>query len=78
MVEKETIKQIQKKRADWEKQKYSKAISENPERKPKFKNLSNIEIKNLYTPEDIADLEYLKDVGFPGEEIGRASCRERV
>jgi len=68
MVEKQTIKQIQKKRADWEKQKYSKAISENPERKPKFKNLSDIEIKNLYTPEDIADLEYLKDVGFPGEE----------
>ncbi|MCJ7697973.1 MAG: methylmalonyl-CoA mutase family protein, partial [Thermoplasmata archaeon] len=68
MVEKETIKQIQKKRVDWEKQKYSKAISENPERKQKFKNLSDIEIKNLYTPEDIADLEYLKDVGFPGEE----------
>jgi methylmalonyl-CoA mutase N-terminal domain/subunit len=68
MVEKETIKQIREKRADWEKQKYSKAIQENPERKPKFKNLSDIEIKNLYTPEDIADLEYLKDVGFPGEE----------
>jgi len=68
MVEKETIKQIQKKREDWEKQKYSKTILENPERKPKFKNLSDIEIKNLYTPEDIADLEYLKDVGFPGEE----------
>jgi len=68
MVEKETIKQIHEKRADWEKQKYSKAIQENPERKQKFKNLSDIEIKNLYTPEDIADLEYLKDVGFPGEE----------
>jgi len=68
MVEKETIKQIREKRADWEKQKYSKAVQENPERKPKFKNLSDIEIKNLYTPIDIADLRYLKDVGFPGEE----------
>jgi methylmalonyl-CoA mutase N-terminal domain/subunit len=67
MVEKETIRQIQKNRIDWEKQKYSKEIQENPERKPKFKNLSDIEIKNLYTPEDIADLDYLKDVGFPGE-----------
>lgn len=67
MVEKEIIRQIQKKRFDWEKQKYSKAIQENPERKPKFKNLSEIEIKNLYTLEDIADLDYLKDVGFPGE-----------
>ncbi len=68
MVEKETIKQIRAKRAEWEKQLYSKAIQENPERKPKFKNLSDIEIKNLYTPEDIPDLRYLKDVGFPGEE----------
>ena len=68
MVEKEIIKLIREKRVDWEKQKYSQAIQENPERKPKFKNLSDIEIKNLYTPEDIADLEYLKDVGFPGEE----------
>jgi len=68
MVEKETIKQIREKRAEWEKQLYSKAIQENPERKQKFKNLSDIEIKNLYTPEDIADLGYLKDVGFPGEE----------
>jgi methylmalonyl-CoA mutase N-terminal domain/subunit len=67
MVEKEIIKHIQEKRAEWEKQKYYTAIQENPERKQKFKNLSDIEIKNLYTPEDIADLEYLKDVGFPGD-----------
>ena len=67
MGEKEIIKQIREKRAEWEKEKYSKAIQENPERKQKFKNLSDIEIKNLYTPEDIADLEYLRDVGFPGD-----------
>jgi methylmalonyl-CoA mutase N-terminal domain/subunit len=67
MVEKEIIRQIREKRADWEKQKYHKAIQENPERKQKFKNLSEIEIKNLYTPEDIANQEYLKDVGFPGD-----------
>jgi methylmalonyl-CoA mutase, N-terminal domain len=68
MIEKEAIKKIHEKRMDWEKQKYSKAIQENPERKQKFKNLSDFEINNLYTPEDIADLEYLRDIGFPGEE----------
>jgi methylmalonyl-CoA mutase N-terminal domain/subunit len=67
MVKKEIIQQIREKRADWEKQKYVKAIRENPERKQKFTNLSDIEIKNVYTPEDIADLEYLSDVGFPGD-----------
>jgi methylmalonyl-CoA mutase N-terminal domain/subunit len=67
MVEKEIIKRIQEKRAEWEKQKYFKALQQNPERKQKFKNLSDIEIKNLYTPEDIADIAYLKDIGFPGD-----------
>lgn len=67
MVEKEIIKEIREKRADWERQKYFAAIQENPELKEKFKNLSGIEIKNVYTPEDIADLGYLKDIGFPGD-----------
>jgi methylmalonyl-CoA mutase N-terminal domain/subunit len=67
MDEKETISQIHQKQREWEKQRYSKAIQENPERKQKFKNLSEMEIKNIYTPEDIKDLKYLKDIGFPGE-----------
>ncbi len=67
MDEKETIKQIQKKRLEWETHRYSKAIKESPERKQRFKNLSDIEIKHLYTPEDTATLDYLRDIGFPGE-----------
>jgi methylmalonyl-CoA mutase, N-terminal domain len=67
MDEKEIIKQIHEKRLDWEKHLYSKTIQQNPERKQRFKNLSDLEIKNLYTPEDIATLEYLRDIGFPGD-----------
>jgi methylmalonyl-CoA mutase, N-terminal domain len=33
----------------------------------KFTTISNLEIKDLYTPEDVKDLGYMKDVGFPGE-----------
>ncbi|TFF88022.1 MAG: methylmalonyl-CoA mutase [Promethearchaeota archaeon] len=36
------------------------------ERKEKFRNLSNIEIKRLYKPEDIDDLNYAMDLGEPG------------
>ena len=64
---KEEIVRIREKRTDWERSVYSKTIRENTERKQKFKNLSDIEIKNLYTPEDIPTLEYLQDIGFPGE-----------
>jgi methylmalonyl-CoA mutase N-terminal domain/subunit len=67
MFEKDKIKQIKERKTDWEKNCYNKAIREKSERKQKFKNLSEIEIKNVYTPEDIADLDYLKDMGFPSE-----------
>jgi len=37
------------------------------ERREKFDNLSGIEIKTLYTPEDIKDINYAVDLGAPGE-----------
>jgi methylmalonyl-CoA mutase, N-terminal domain len=67
MAEKDTIEQISQKHHEWEQQLYKKAVKENPELKTKFKNLSEIDIKHLYTPEDIKDVEYLKEIGFPGE-----------
>jgi methylmalonyl-CoA mutase, N-terminal domain len=33
----------------------------------KFTTISNLEIKDLYIPEDVKDFDYAKDVGFPGE-----------
>ena len=39
-----------------------------PERLPSFTTVSNLSIDEpLYTPSDAADLDYLKDLGFPGE-----------
>ena len=66
MIEKKIVKEIEEKRVDWEKNCYSEMIRINPERKNRFETLSGIEIKNVYTPEDIADLDYIGDVGFPG------------
>jgi len=37
------------------------------ERKKSFKTLSDIEVKRLYTPEDIKDLDYERDLGEPGQ-----------
>lgn len=36
-----------------------------PERKKTFKTLSGIEVKRLYTPNDIKDLDYSRDIGYP-------------
>jgi methylmalonyl-CoA mutase cobalamin-binding domain/chain len=38
-----------------------------PERKPSFQTLSGTELKRLYTPDDVADVDYLRDAGFPGQ-----------
>jgi methylmalonyl-CoA mutase N-terminal domain/subunit len=37
------------------------------ERKSRFITVSNLEIKRLYTPEDIKDFDYERDLGSPGE-----------
>ncbi len=36
--------------------------------KDKFKTLSGFSVEPLYTPEHVADMDYLRDLGFPGEE----------
>ncbi|MFX0076889.1 MAG: methylmalonyl-CoA mutase, partial [Candidatus Hermodarchaeota archaeon] len=37
------------------------------DRKENFRNLSNIDIKRLYTPEDIKEFNYTMDLGEPGK-----------
>jgi len=51
----------------WGKTTLSKAISKAPEREPSFKTTSHIELKRLYTPLDVAELDYCDKLGFPGE-----------
>jgi methylmalonyl-CoA mutase, N-terminal domain len=51
----------------WGKTTLNKVISKAPEREPSFKTTSHIELKRLYTPLDIADLDYCDELGFPGE-----------
>jgi methylmalonyl-CoA mutase N-terminal domain/subunit len=55
------------KKEDWEKNHRGKAIAKFPERKEEFKTSSEIEIKPIYTPEDVKDIDYLEKLGFPGE-----------
>ena len=51
----------------WGKTALNKVISKSPEREPSFKTTSHIELKRLYTPLDVADLDYCGELGFPGE-----------
>ncbi|HDI07287.1 MAG TPA: methylmalonyl-CoA mutase, partial [Candidatus Bathyarchaeota archaeon] len=38
-----------------------------PERREKFLTCSNIEVERVYTPLNIQNFDYVRDLGFPGE-----------
>jgi len=65
MFSKEDIKKIEEQRKSWEDQDLRRAI-ENGERKSTFESPSGIPLKALYGPEDIQEMSYLEDLGFPG------------
>ena len=65
MFNEEIFSEIQKEKEIWE-QNYKKSCERVPERLERFTTVSDMEIKALYTPEDIKDLDYVRDLNFPG------------
>jgi len=65
MFKEEQIQRLREEKEKWSEE-LSKILCEKPERLPRFTTVSDLEIKSLYTPEDIKDLDYSRDIGFPG------------
>jgi methylmalonyl-CoA mutase N-terminal domain/subunit len=65
MFDADQLKRIEKEREHWV-QELSRTLAETPERLPFFKTISNLEIKSIYSPEDIKMKDYCEDIGFPG------------
>jgi len=63
MFKSDSIERIGEKKKHWE----ENVLSKVPARKPTFTTLSGIPIDHIHTPEDIQDLDYERDLGFPGE-----------
>jgi methylmalonyl-CoA mutase N-terminal domain/subunit len=51
----------------WESQTVQQSCERLPERQRQFTTMSGIPVERLYTPLDVAKLDYLADLGFPGE-----------
>lgn len=60
-------KEVAKELERWETNTVPDWVKRHPERKKEFHNISEISIKRLYTPMDTQNLDYLQDLGFPGE-----------
>ena len=67
MFDKDTLESIREGRERWEETTLQQHLAQHPERKDKFTTVSGEEIQRLYTPLDIADLDYERDLGMPGE-----------
>jgi methylmalonyl-CoA mutase, N-terminal domain len=63
----EKAAEIRAARARWEREVLLPATAKAPERRPRFESTSGEEFARLYTPEQLAEFDYLRDAGFPGE-----------
>ena len=64
---KETISTADAEVERWERETLEPTIKKNPETKKRFESVSLEEVNRLYTPADIADQDFSKDISFPGE-----------
>ena len=65
MFSNEELKKIEKERKKWEEDSLNKFV-QTGERKEVFETPSSIPLKHIYGPEDIQNLDYMEDLGFPG------------
>jgi len=66
MYKKECLENVSEGLKKWE-EKTAKQVAKNPERKPEFETLSELPVKNLYTPLDVSGVDYHEKIGFPGQ-----------
>jgi methylmalonyl-CoA mutase N-terminal domain/subunit len=66
MSDKEQLERIKEAKAKYD-EKVAKALQKMPERKADFLNTSGIPVNRVYTPLDMAEFDYLKQLGLPGQ-----------
>ena len=67
MYDKEKLSQIKEAREKWEESVLAKTLNKAPESKEEFKTVSGSVVNRLYTPEDIENIDYEDEIGYPGQ-----------
>jgi methylmalonyl-CoA mutase N-terminal domain/subunit len=67
MFDSKKIEEIRREKEEWEEKKIKPQLLKRPERREKFQSTSGITLKRVYTPADVADMDYSEDLGLPGE-----------
>ncbi|QLD86560.1 methylmalonyl-CoA mutase family protein [Natronomonas halophila] len=69
MFDPDDLEAIQEGHEDWKDDTYGPTVERFGERKEEFTtDTGGQQVDPLYTPADVADLDYEEDIGFPGEE----------
>jgi len=63
----EKLKRLKQEKARWKQETLGPHLERAPERSDPFTTVSGKPIDRLYTPLDVPELDYQKDLGFPGE-----------
>jgi methylmalonyl-CoA mutase, N-terminal domain len=61
------LERLRDARRNWEEGTLARALEKSGERREEFETLSGLPTDRLYTPEHVADLDYERDLGFPGQ-----------
>ncbi|HEV2834583.1 MAG TPA: methylmalonyl-CoA mutase family protein [Pyrinomonadaceae bacterium] len=64
---KESSSPVELEKDRWEQQTLEPALIKHPERKKSFQTVSLADVDRLYTPGDVEDLDFNRDISFPGE-----------
>ena len=67
MYDKKKLDELKESLEKWEETSLQKTLASMPERRENFMTTSSESIDRLYTPLDVADSDYLSDLGNPGE-----------
>jgi methylmalonyl-CoA mutase, N-terminal domain len=63
----EELARLRDARRRWEEGSLARTLERSPERRDSFETLSGLPTDRLYTPEHVSDLDYERDLGFPGD-----------
>ncbi|MBE8539686.1 methylmalonyl-CoA mutase family protein [Geoglobus acetivorans] len=67
MFDEKKLEELKKRREGWEKSCLNPYLEKYGERDEMFETLSGIKVKRVYDPTDVAHLDYMKDLNYPGE-----------
>jgi len=67
MYDPQELEQLIKEIEQWEEKTLNPTLSRFPERQEQFITTSSEPVERIYTPQDVSDQDYAKDLGMPGE-----------